>query len=62
MKKAKRKIIIKKLHLPIENYAYDVQLITSVDGGKNYYYCGFGKFAKTLTEARKIKKQLLAQC
>lgn len=39
-------------------YAYDVEIVRSVDGGKNFYFCGCGKFAKTKKEAERIKKQL----
>ena len=32
-------------------YKYNVHLVTSVDGGRNYYYCGCGKWCKTMEEA-----------
>jgi hypothetical protein len=57
----KREVIINKLKLPVDNYHYDVQLLTSIDGGKKYYYAGFGKFAKTMDEAIKVKQELEAK-
>lgn len=39
-------------------YAYDVESIRSIDGGKNFYFCGCSEFAKTKKEAERIKKQL----
>lgn len=47
-----RKFDIKELHFPVDGYLYDVQVLVSVDGGKSYYYCGNGKFCKTLAEAQ----------
>lgn len=40
-------------------YRYDVEIIRSVDGGKNFYFCGGGEFAKTKKEAERIKKRLI---
>ena len=54
----KREVIINKLNYPVDNYHYDVQLLTSIDGGKKYYYAGFGGFAKTLEDAITIKRDL----
>lgn len=48
---------MKELCKPIINvdhnarYPYNVQLFYSYDGGKNYYYTGFGRFFKTSKEA-----------
>lgn len=44
--------ITKKLHFPVDGYLYDVQRWASVDGGKNYYYCGYGKYFKDEESAR----------
>ena len=47
-----KKYRIEKLHVPIDGvYHYNVQELTSVDGGKTFWYCGFGKFCRTLEEA-----------
>lgn len=32
-------------------HPYNLQVYTSVDYGKNFWYCGYGKFCKNLTEA-----------
>ena len=34
-----------------QKYPYNARILTSVDGGKNYYYCGNGRYCKTLQEA-----------
>lgn len=53
-----RKVVIDKLFFPVDMYHYDVKLLTSIDGGKNYCYAGFGKFAKNREEAEAIKQLL----
>lgn len=50
----KRKAVIHENHFPIDGYLYDVKILTSVDGGKNWYYCGHGKFCKTREEAEEF--------
>lgn len=45
----KRKI--EKLSFPVDGYNYNVMEWRSVDGGKTFWYCGYGKFCKTLEEA-----------
>lgn len=51
----KRKAIIRENHFPIDDiYMYDVQIVTSVDGGKNWYYCGHGRYCKTREEAEEF--------
>ena len=34
-----------------QKYPYNARILTSVDGGGNYYYCGNGRYCKTLQEA-----------
>lgn len=29
---------------------YNVQVVTSVDGGESFWYCGNGRFCRNLTE------------
>lgn len=48
----KRKFRTEKLKFPVDGYKYNVQVLTSIDGGKNYYYCGIGKFCKTREECK----------
>lgn len=38
-------------------YPYNVQILTSVDG-KNWNYCGNGKFCKTLEEAEQVANEI----
>ena len=48
----KRKFRTEKLKFLVDGYKYNVQVLTSIDGGKNYYYCGIGKFCKTREECK----------
>lgn len=34
-----------------QKYPYNARILTSVDGGESYYYCGNGRYCKTLQEA-----------
>ena len=57
-----KKYRVEKLHFPVDDvYLYNVQEFTSVDGGNTFWYCGFGKFCRTLEEAneyvRKMKEE-----
>lgn len=58
MADVKSKIIIDKLNFPVDGYEYDVKVLRSVDGGKNFYYCGCGEFAKTEEDAKEIREKL----
>jgi len=53
------KLIISKLHLPIEGYNYNLRIVTSIDGGKNFYYCGIGTYAKDITDMNRRKAELI---
>lgn len=44
--------ITQQLHFPVNGYLYYVQRMGSVDGGKTFWYCGYGKYCKTEEEAR----------
>ena len=39
-------------------YRYNVQIWNSVDGGKSFYYCGIGRFCKTMDEVHNYIKTL----
>lgn len=53
---------IKQLSFPLDGvYNYDVQRWTSVDGGKTFSHCGFGKYCRTEAEARAYKMEMEAQ-
>lgn len=57
----KRKYNIEKTSFPLDGiYNYNVQVLISVDGGKNYYYTGIGKFVKTKKAAREYIKEYKA--
>lgn len=52
---------IEKTSFPIDGvYNYNVQVLISVDGGKNYYYTGIGRFVKTKKAANEYIKQYKA--
>lgn len=53
----KAKII--RLASPIQGYRYSVQLLTSVDGGKTFYYCGNGRYFRELRQAVQYKREVL---
>ena len=38
------KFNIETLSFPIEGNKYNLQVLTSVDGGRTFYYCGIGRF------------------
>lgn len=48
--------IIEKLHFLVNGMQYNVRLVRSVDGGKTFWYCGFGCFCKTKEEAESYIK------
>ena len=52
--------VINKLRFPIEGYSYNVQIETSVDGGRNFYYCGNGRYFRTEEEAKAFKEEIEA--
>lgn len=56
----KKYCTIEKLHFPVDEYIYNVLLWKSIDGGKTFFHCGYGKMAKTKQEAEQIKKEMEA--
>ena len=55
--KAIRRINLEQLHFPVDGYLYIVKTLTSVDGGKTFWYSGNSKYFKTEAEALDYKKQ-----
>lgn len=54
-----KKYRVEKLHFPVDGiYNYNVQELSSVDGGETFWYCGFGKFCRTLEEANEYVRQM----
>lgn len=43
------------------DFPYNVQIWQSIDYGKNWYYCGWGRFCKTLEEANNFAYKALNQ-
>ncbi len=57
----RRKTVIKPMQFPIDGFSYLVEVWTSLDGGKTWYFCGIGKYAKTENEAQKIASEYRQQ-
>ena len=58
-KKMIEKVEIHKLNFPVANtYNYNAMIFRSVDGGKTFFYCGYGKYFATIEEARDYKKKI----
>lgn len=59
---AMHKVKIRKLSFPLDGvYNYDVQLLTSIDGGKNFYHCGIGRYCKDEREAEEQAALILEE-
>lgn len=41
-----------------KDYLYNVRILNSIDGGKNFYYTGNGKFVRSKEEAESYLKSL----
>nr|DAL60566.1 MAG TPA_asm: BNR/Asp-box repeat protein [Caudoviricetes sp.] len=53
------KVEIKKLSFPVGNvYNYNAMIFRSVDGGKTFIYCGYGKYFTMLEEAEAYKAEI----
>lgn len=57
----RRKAVIKPLHFVMDGYTFSVEVWTSLDGGKTWYYCGIGKYAKTEDDANRIADEYCNQ-
>lgn len=40
-------------------YRYNIQITTSIDGGKKFWYCGLGKFCKTKEEVKAYEQHYI---
>lgn len=61
MDSVKRRTTITKLNFPVSGYEYNVQVWTSVDDGKTWWYAGIGKYAKSEVEALEIAANYRSQ-
>lgn len=53
------KVKIEKLSFPIDGvYNYNALIFRSVDGGKTFLHCGYGKYCKTFEEAEAYKNEI----
>ena len=55
------KFNIETLSFPIEGNKYNLQVLTSTDGGRTFYYCGIGRFCKDMDEVNAMKDATSAQ-
>lgn len=54
------KVKIEKLSFPIDGvYNYNALIFRSVDGGKTFLHCGYGKYCKTFEEAEAYNYEML---
>lgn len=57
--KTLERVNIEKLSFPIDGlYNYNAMVFRSVDGGKTFCHCGYGKYCKTLEEAEAYKSEI----
>lgn len=52
------KCTIEKMVFPVDGYAYNVQEWRSLDGGKNFWHCGHGRYCRTLREAEQYAESV----
>lgn len=53
------RVKIEKLHFPVGNiYNYNAMIFRSVDGGKTFAYCGYGKYFETIEAAERYKAEI----
>lgn len=56
------KVEIEKLNFPIDGiYNYNAMIFKSIDGGKTFLHCGYGKYFATLKEAETYKAEFEPQ-
>lgn len=53
-----RKYKVVRLHFPVDGYRYNVQILTSIDNGRTYYYCGQGRYCKTIHDCLEYIRQV----
>lgn len=52
------KCTIEKLAFPVDGYTYNVMEWRSVDGGKNFWHCGHGRYFRTLLDAERYAESV----
>ena len=58
MEKVLSKVYISELNYPVDGYTHNVQITRSVDGGQKFYYCGCGKYCKSLEQAEDYAEEI----
>lgn len=54
-----KKLNVRKLRFPVECYQFDVQVVTSIDEGKSFWYAGAGRFCKDEADVQKTVKDYI---
>ena len=52
------RVRIEKLSFPVQGYRYNAQIWRSIDGGKTFCYCAYGKYFRDLWQAIQYKKAI----
>ena len=53
-----REFKVEKMSYPLDGvYNYNVQVWTSIDGGKTFWYAGIGKYCRNKYEVWKFKNE-----
>ena len=50
---------IHELAFPVDGYKFDVQIWRSIDNGQTWYYCGCGKYFRTIKEVLQFQSEFL---
>ena len=59
MNQYQKRIEIHELHFPVDGYRFDVQVWRTADCGRTWYYCGEGKYFKTIEEVLAYQRDFL---
>lgn len=47
---------ISEVENPLHGFNYNIQILTSVDNGKTWFYSGVGQYVKTLKDAENVAR------
>lgn len=61
MNQYQKRVKIRRLSFPVDGcYNYFAEIQRSVDCGRTFYFCGEGKYFRTIAEALAHRKKLLS--
>ena len=52
-----KKLNVHKLRFPVDGYLFDVQVTTSIDNGKSFWYAGAGSYCKDEVDVKNRVKE-----